>query len=216
MRQERSAVVVTVVLERRLGKGNSVSFGGPHRLVQLVTSVAWPKSMTKCRAYVWDIGVHKEMDVEAVEDVHRYTALYRWAKDIDSAQVIPNRPNQSFASSWLFFMFRCWENKSTDSKRLWRPNFVHQWVSLISYLDSSRGDWTLPRPEGTSRDRSWAHFSNNIISRHGFKTIFFTNISSIRDSILGYKLSLKDSIFMVWSRLMWHFFHVASTWKSSL
>ena len=37
---------------------------------------------------------------------------------------------------------------------------------------------------------NWAYFSNNIISRHDFKIIFFTNISSLRDSILGYKSSL--------------------------
>ena len=42
-----------------------------------------------------------------------------------------------------------------------------------------------------------AHFSNNIISNHGFKIILFSNILSLRDSILGYKLSLKDLIFMV-------------------
>ena len=30
-----------------------------------------------------------------------------------------------------------------------------------------------------------AHFPNNIISRHGFKSIYFTNISSLKDSILG-------------------------------
>ena len=27
-------------------------------------------------------------------------------------------------------------------------------------------------------------------------------------------MSLKDSISMVWSRLMWHFFHMVTTWKS--
>ena len=63
---------------------------------------------------------------------------------------------------------------------------------------------------------NWAHFSNNIISKHSFKTIFFSNISSLKDLILGYKSSFKDSISMVWSRPIWYFFHMATTWKSSL
>ena len=33
---------------------------------------------------------------------------------------------------------------------------------------------------------------------------------------MAYKLSIKDSIFMVWLCPMWHFFHVATIWKSSL
>ena len=46
---------------------------------------------------------------------------------------------------------------------------------------------------------NWAHFSNNIISKHGFKTIFFTSISSLRDLILGYKLSFR----FLWSDHVW-------------
>jgi len=57
---------------------------------------------------------------------------------------------------------------------------------------------------------------NNIISRHYFQTIFFINISSLRGSILGYKSSLWGLVFMFWSDLSWYFFHMATTWKSSL
>ena len=50
-----------------------------------------------------------------------------------------------------------------------------------------------------NRGQNWelAHFPNYIVSRHDFKSIYFTNISSLKDSFLGYKSSLKDSVFMV-------------------
>ena len=61
-----------------------------------------------------------------------------------------------------------------------------------------------------------AYFPNYIVSKHSLKSIYFINISSLKDLILAYKSSLKDSVSMAWSRLMWRFFHMASTWKSSL
>ena len=39
---------------------------------------------------------------------------------------------------------------------------------------------------------------NYIVSRPRSQTLSFTSISSLWDSILAHKLSLKDSIFMVW------------------
>ena len=64
--------------------------------------------------------------------------------------------------------------------KMWKYEFEINDQKALNFLE-----WLMRKLYriGGAKMGNWAKFSKNIISSYGFKTIFFTSILSLRDSI---------------------------------
>ena len=64
---------------------------------------------------------------------------------------------------------------------------TQNWLSLVSFLDRREGSWTF---KNNFKDLNFLKNFKLLNCDGGFETIFFISNSSLRDSILAYKLSI--------------------------